>query len=440
MMRYPQIAARLFNTPLMVHPAKLDAIIAGLSGRIWPDAQGLVPSAPVDALEPSAFTSRPGSMAGAELQTYPYRVIDGVAVLDIMGVLAHHGRLQGLSSYVAGYGDFAQQLDAALADTDVRGIVLNIDSPGGEVAGAFDLAAKIKAARSIKPIAAVMADLSASAAYLIASAAESRAITQTGYAGSIGVVMRHVDFSQALSNEGIRVTHIFAGAQKIDGNPYAELPVAVRDRFQAEINDLYGLFVETVAANTGLDPLAIRGTEAGMYRGAEAVRVGLADRVATPDEVIADMAQQVSKRAAAVRITNPRSQSMNEPTQDGGRSQADVDQAHATGVQQGRAEGSATERARIAAILTHTEAEGRSAQAQTLALETDLTAEQAGKVLAASPKVQPAASADNPFLTAMAAVANPTVGADLSAAEGGSEGAVDEAARVIAFLPKRTIR
>lgn len=403
MIRYPHIAARLFNAPLLIHPAKLDAIIAGLSGRLGIGS--------IEAPQPSAFTSSQG-----DRRDPGYRVLDsGVAILDIFGVLAHRGGLDANSSYVLGYQEIARRLDAALADGDVRGIVLNIDSPGGEVAGAFDLADKIRAARGTKPIQAVAGDLAASAAYLIASAADSIAITQTGYVGSVGVVMRHVDFSRALSNEGISVTHIFAGARKIDGNPYEPLPDGVRESFQSEVLGIYGQFVDTVAANRRMTAEGVRATEAGVFRGTEALASRLADRIATPDQVIAGMSQQVSRRTASVRLTHQRSKSMNENQADAAFTQADVDRARVAGAEEGRAAGTAEERTRIAAILTHAEAEGREPQARALAFDTDLTPEQAAKVLAASPK-QPAAAAapqpGNAFLTVMAKLGNPDVGAD----------------------------
>jgi ClpP class serine protease len=76
--------------------------------------------------------------------------------------------------------------------------------------------------------------MAASAGYLGASAADSLAITSIGYAGSIGVVMRHVDMSAALMTEGVRVSHIFAGAKKIDGNSFEPLSAAVRADFQSQ--------------------------------------------------------------------------------------------------------------------------------------------------------------------------------------------------------------
>jgi signal peptide peptidase SppA len=390
--RNPLIAQRLFNTPLLIHPAKLDAVLAGLGDRI-----GL---AAYPAPEPSAFTSQTSQPNENGL----YRQIGDIAVFDVVGVLAHRGGLTADSSYVLGYQTIARQLTAALDDPAVRGIVLNVDSPGGEVAGAFDLAALVREGRGRKPIRAVAADLAASAAYLIASAADSLAVTQTGYVGSVGVVMRHVDLSQALDQEGITVTHIFAGEHKIDGHPYAPLPDHVKNQFQDEIDGLYELFVEAVAAHTGLTPKAVRDTQAHVFRGRAAVENGLAQYLATPDQVIARLQAELSARPARVSPSR-RKRSMSTESIDSDELDLIRAERYADGFRDGQARGAEAERARICAILTHAEAAGRTAQAIALA-EAGLAVESAARVLAASPRPAPASA----FAAHMAALGNPDLG------------------------------
>lgn len=227
---YPHLADRLLNTPLLLHPQKLDAIIAGLGGRLLGveglqiDAATLTARA---ALPAEMFTTRRG-----ERTERGYRVVDGVAVISAMGGLVHRTKLAADSSLLIGYNDLAADMEDALAKADVHAIALVMDSPGGEVSGAFELAERIYAARGRKPIVAVADGMAASAAYLAASAADEVVLSATSYVGSIGVVMRHVDFSRALANDGITVSHIFAGEHKIDGNPYQPLPDAVRTALQ----------------------------------------------------------------------------------------------------------------------------------------------------------------------------------------------------------------
>ena len=158
-------------------------------------------------------------------------------------------------------------------------MVLSIDSPGGVVDGCAQLAEKIRAARGAKPIHACINDVGASAAYLIASAADKISATKTARIGSIGVRAMHIDMSKALSDAGYTVTEIFAGDHKIDGTPYAPLSDAARAAIQASIDYYHGLFASTVAANRGLDKSAVIATQAAVYDPIQAKRLGLIDAI-----------------------------------------------------------------------------------------------------------------------------------------------------------------
>jgi ClpP class serine protease len=166
----------------------------------------------------------------------------------------------------------------------VRGIALDIDSFGGEVAGAFDLADRIRAARVQKPVQAFVAEHALSAGYVLASQADRIILPRTGAVGSIGVVALHTDMSGTLDQKGIAVTLIHAGAHKIDANPYQPLPQAVHDQMQRELEVVRFLFAETVAAGRGdrLTHAAALTTEAAVFRGADAIAAGLADDLADP--------------------------------------------------------------------------------------------------------------------------------------------------------------
>ena len=147
-------------------------------------------------------------------------MVDGITVIEIAGTLVHRGAWIGQSSGLTSYEGIAAQLQAAIADPAIRGIALDIDSFGGEVAGAFDLADRIRAARAQKPVQAFVADHALSAAYVLASQADRITLPRTGAVGSIGVVAMHSDMSGALDQKGIAVTLIHAGARKVDANPY----------------------------------------------------------------------------------------------------------------------------------------------------------------------------------------------------------------------------
>ena len=292
MMHHAQIAQRAFNTPLMVDPAKALAFLSGLGPRIAGQEitfQGL--ELQVDgAMDHAALPAR-ASLFGNDLAqrhqrsgSQPYAVVDGIAVIEITGTLVHRGAWIGQSSGLTSYEGIAAQLQAALADPGVRGIALDIDSFVGEVAGAFDLADRIRAARAQKPVHAFVAEHALSAGYVLASQADRIILPRTGAVGSIGVVALHTDMSGALDQKGIAVTLIHAGAHKIDANPYQPLPEAIHDQMQRELEVVRFLFAETVAAGRGerLTQTAALATEAAVFRGADAVAAGLADHLADP--------------------------------------------------------------------------------------------------------------------------------------------------------------
>lgn len=368
-MNYPHLAARLFNTPLLIHPQKLDAIIAGLGNRLTGAALDLSDQAdPADSatalLPTDLFSTRRAAARGDS----GYAITDGVAIIHAAGALVHRSRMDGASSYLLGYNELALQLEDALSNPDVHAVLQVMDTPGGEVSGAFEYADRIAANRGRKPMWAIADSLAASAGYLGGSAFERLAVAATGYVGSIGVVMRHVDMSRKLANDGIKVTQIFAGAHKVDGNPYEPLPRDVQANLQAEIDGLYELFVNTVARQRGLSADAVRATQADTFRGQSAVDLGLADRVATTDQLITELAAMRRRSFPAGQTArthaDQKGTSMSGNTQGGQQaatttaaapaapttvqlfSQADLDAARA----EGHAAGAAAERQRIADV------------------------------------------------------------------------------------------
>jgi signal peptide peptidase SppA len=285
-MLHARIAARAFNTPLLVEPTKAMAFLSGLGPRILGRQVEL--SDGYAAHDSTAATpARASILAGnltERLQQHgnaPYPVVDGIAVIEIAGVLIHRGGWIGPSSGQTSYEGIAAQIEAAKRDPSVRAVALEIDSFGGEVAGVFDLADQIRALRRNKPVWAFVAEHAFSAGYALASQADRILLPRTGSVGSIGVVVMHADLSGQLDQDGVRVTLIHSGQHKVDGNPYEPLPENVRDDIQREIDVLRFLFAETVAAGRAgrLSQEAALATEAATFRGTDAVAAGLADEV-----------------------------------------------------------------------------------------------------------------------------------------------------------------
>jgi len=268
----PHLAARLFGAPLLIHRPKLDVILSVLGQRV-----GLSDlSAPTGFVQPGRNAAQSDTGAGQSR----------IAVIPIYGTLVR--RTQGLEaqSGLTSYAGIALALDTALADPNVAAILLDIDSPGGESSGVFDLADRIRAATAIKPVWAVANDMAFSAAYALASAASRLIVSRTGGVGSIGVIAMHVDQSVKDQQDGIAYTAVFAGDRKNDLNPHAPITGEAQSFLQGEVNRIYDLFATTVAKHRGVGVNTIKSTQAALYFGADAVASGLADDVGTLDDAI----------------------------------------------------------------------------------------------------------------------------------------------------------
>lgn len=290
----PHIAGRVFDAPLLIARAKLDTIL----GVLVPRLRG----------ESLPF--------GAKPVTRDYEVENGIAIIPVVGTLVRRTIGLEAQSGLMSYGLIAERLDAALQDNAVKAILLDIDSPGGEAGGVFDLADKIFAARKVKPIWAVANDEAFSAAYAIAAAADRIYLSRTGGVGSIGVIAVHLDQSVAEADAGLKYTAIYAGEHKNDLSPHEPLSDPARAQLQTEVDRVYALFTETVARMRGLDLAAIKETEAALYFGEQSVAAGLADRIGTMGDALSDLTKKIARPSSLTTRTLKRKETpMTENTQ-----------------------------------------------------------------------------------------------------------------------------
>jgi capsid assembly protease len=302
----PHLASRVFGTPLMIARAKLEVILGVLGPRFMGAA--LAPIAP--ETDPPPQTSI---------------TVERIAVVSVIGTLVSRSGHLDAPSGLLSYGDIGQAIAGAMADPTVRGVILDVDSSGGEVGGLFDLVEQIRSIRSEggKPLWAVANESALSAAYAIASTADRVYVTRTGEVGSIGVVAIHADESGADAKAGIAWTFIFAGDRKIDGNAHEPLSERARGTIQADVDRLQSEFCALIAGNRGVGSEAVRNTNAAIYRGELAVRAGLADRVGTLDLAVAEMAAELERVAAPPRsIISPPNRSPSMATSDTERIEA----------------------------------------------------------------------------------------------------------------------
>ena len=274
------LASRLFGTPLLIHRPKLDVILSVVGQRI---GMADVPAMPM--MDMAAFQRPPSAVAP-----------EGIAVIPIHGSLVKRSLGMEAASGLTSYGEIATMLDAALADPQVSGILLDIDSPGGEASGSFELARRVREVAAQKPVWAVANDAAYSAAYAIAASAQRLFVTETGGVGSIGVIALHVDQSVKDAKDGYHYTAITAGTHKNDYSPHEPLSDAAKTELQGEVDRLYAIFTEHVAAMRGLDLDVVRATEAGLFFGSNAVAQGLADGIQTLDATLSQFHQFLNAR------------------------------------------------------------------------------------------------------------------------------------------------
>lgn len=418
------LAERVLNRPLLIHPDKALIIADALAGRI-----GLADGAVLEAMTPDAsrfYGTRVSGDGGVALTPRT----DGVAIITIAGSLVNRGAWVGANSGLVSYEGIAAQVAEAQADRSITSVILDIDSGGGEAGGITSLGQAIAALGATKRTVAVVNDTACSAAYWIASQANEIVVSETSAVGSIGVVSLHVDRSGEMAEMGWVPTLIHAGAHKVDGHPFGALPDDVRASWQASIDGLYATFCDAVGRGRGarLDAAAARATEARVLYGREAIAAGLADRLGTFAEVLANLKPRAPRGAAP----KPKGNQMSiENTISAEAHEAAV----AAATTAGRAEGARDERARVCAIMDCDAAKTRPAAARELAMSSDMTAEAAAALLAKLPE-ETAAKA-TPALAERHAE-NPGFGANgVDPVSGSTAAASDVRAKVVAAVNKR---
>lgn len=224
-----------------------------------------------------------------------------VRVVRLHGAIVPRGNMMSDVSGAVSLDRFGAAFRQAAAAPDTAAIVLDIDSPGGQIDLVPETVAMMRGeAREDRPIVAVANTLAASAAYWIACACDEIVVTPSGQVGSIGVFRVHDDLSARANREGVKRSYIFEGPRKVEGNPFEPLGQEARAALQAQARAIYAMFTRDVAKARGVpvavveaDPETAERHMGGgrSYLAADAVRLGMADRVATLDDTIARLAR-----------------------------------------------------------------------------------------------------------------------------------------------------
>lgn len=222
-------------------------------------------------------------------------------VLPLHGYISHKPSLWSLLGFETSSETLAGWIEDLTSNKDVGAIILDIDSPGGTVAGLTGVTNRIYESRGKKPIIALVNDLMASAAYFLGSAATEIVADPDSLTGSIGTIAVHLDWSKFLENEGVKATILHAGKYKKEGNPYEALSEEAREDWQKLINDYYETFVNIVARNRGLKAGDVKENfgQGRVLKAQKAKAVGMIDRIATFKQVLTDLQPKGKTKAKA---------------------------------------------------------------------------------------------------------------------------------------------
>lgn len=277
------ILAEFYRTPWALDPG-VYATIESVLAR-WADGTRLSAEQIAAAVGPApaavAARREQAAAAGAGM----------VAVVPIYGVLTHRAvDAEASSTPLASTERLARDIRAAVADPEIRAVVLDINSPGGSVFGVQELGDIIYGLRGTKPITAVANASAASGAYWLAAQADEIVVTPSGMVGSVGVIMQHINAAEAYKQKGLEKTYITSGKFKAEGNDAGPLDEDARSYMQAMADTYYAAFTKAVARGLGQPIDAVRGEAFGQGRmkaAREAVASGMAHRVATFEDVVA---------------------------------------------------------------------------------------------------------------------------------------------------------
>lgn len=297
----------------------------------------------------------------------PFIYQDGVAVIPVHGILVN--RFNYCWGFVTGYDFIRKQMNLALADDDVKLIVYDHDTPGGEAAGCDELAREIYASRSVKPSMALVNTSSCSGGFWLAAPCTRVVCAPSGNVGSIGVYIQHMNIAKMLAEWGLEVEFIKNGKFKASGNQFEELSAEDRAYLQDMVDQRAVEFFAAVAEFRGIEESVVKGTDARVMRPTEAIALGLIDAAESPSTAVSSF---VAELGGEVPLEQD--------------SQEDVTMAEISS--EDRAAVATETKARIKGIMTHEEAKGREGLAEHLAYNTESTVEEAAAILKVSPKAE----------------------------------------------------
>lgn len=398
------------TAPWAILPGKLIEIVAAYDARMLGEQ--------VDLQAVAASLGRP---LGSEPQDY--EILNGVAVIPIMGTI---GRRANLFSDISGGASsdlVMRDLRAAAANSRVNSILLHIDSPGGTVAGTQQLADVVREVGAAKPLVTLGDGTMASASYWVGSAAKAVYIADgTTEVGSIGIVTSHRDMSGAEAQRGVKTTEIYSGKYKRIASSFAPLSEEGHVYMKDQVDYLYTQFVQAVADNRGasVDQVLADMADGRVFIGQQAIDAGLVDGIATLEQLVGRLAAGEFSKTGA-RTVPPSKTRADLPTSPKGTSMSITREELAAQspelLQQIQSEasaaGAAAERERILGVEAHAMA-GHEKLIATLKADGKTTPDQAAAQVLAAHRGALAAQATALVIDAPAALPAKVNNADAS--------------------------
>lgn len=276
-MLYERILAAVAGTPWAIEPSKGQVVADILNRKLKGES---APRSDLDRWYEIEAARREEQKAKRKQGT--------VALIPLYGVMTQRADFFTEMSGMSSTEQVGRLVDEAANDPSIQAIVMDVDSPGGSVFGVAELADKIAAATTQKKVIAVCNSVMASAAFWVGSQASELVITPSGEIGSLGVYMMHVDRSEELKAMGRTVSFVSAGERKVAGNQYEPLSTIGRSHMEELVQGNYDQFLRAVAKGRGTSQTKVREGfgKGGMVLAEAAVKEGMADKIATLDQVL----------------------------------------------------------------------------------------------------------------------------------------------------------
>jgi len=279
-----------FNVPLLATAQLADTVTSFLQNKISGSAIDQISS----GQEMSAGNASSIKLGNPENG-------ESLTIIPVHGILVPRRFAIEACDEMMSYELLRTQLTQALNDDGVTEIILDVNSGGGNAQGAFEIAEFIYQSREIKPIRCVVNFNAFSGAYLIAAACTEIIVSDTSGVGSIGVYTKRLDLTQYYQDQGVKIHSFYRGARKIDFHPDSELSEEERDHIENNIESTYQKFINAVAKYRGMTAEAVIATQADRVEGQQGIELGLADRMAAPQDAI----NQISQNILANSLSTP---------------------------------------------------------------------------------------------------------------------------------------